>query len=168
MEVLLSLLRIENEDNAILLLKVIIDLHRTYSRYSGAPPQKENEKPDKQWITPMARSADDLLEIVAEFFKGMPPVVEDLFSGQSEMTTRSADVGTSQSPAPTSIGMEVDAAAQVMLAPASKSFKLLQDCPAAIVFIFQTYTYLAEKAVNWFVPLVFDVSPPPSHASEVD
>ncbi|GAA5984016.1 hypothetical protein JCM10908_006015 [Rhodotorula pacifica] len=37
-----------------------------------------------------------------------------------------------------------------------RSFKLLQDCPASNVFIFQTYRPLVNEAITIFVPLVFD------------
>lgn len=166
MTVLLELFRIENEENGILLLKIIVDFHRSYARAPGAPALKEGERPDDEWITPVARGAETLLDIIASFFKGMPAVVDEIFSVTPATPGASASTSTAEGGSPGSIigtpQMETDnltAPAQpVLLAPGAKSFKLLQDCPAAIVFLFQNYTYLAEKAVNWFVPLVFDVS----------
>jgi transformation/transcription domain-associated protein len=157
MSLLLTLLRTENEDNAILCMKVIIDLHRTYSR---PPPASQNSDQPDQTFAKIAASVDEFLETVAELFRGMGPVVEDTFStkggaGEKDMPSPAAAA------APPAI--EPDGAAggaAVVYAPAMKSFKLLQDCPAAIVFIFQTYRQLVDKAITIFVPLVFDVSWP--------
>lgn len=173
MKLLLQLLRIENEDNAVLILKIITDLHRTYALLPGAPPRPKldfsdplaNVRPPGP-LSPVEMSADELLEIVSDLFKGMGAVVEDVFSENTPAPPTPAAAptpgaeGTDASPAalptvPESEGGPLGG--PVQLAPAMKSFKVLQECPTAIVFIFQTYTYLTEKAVNWFVPLVFEV-----------
>lgn len=175
MKLLLQLLRIENEDNAVLILKIITDLHRTYALLPGAPPRPKldfsdplaNVRPPGP-LSPVEMAADELLEIVSDLFKGMGAVVEDVFSETGVIpappTPAAAQTpgaeGTDASPAalpaiPESEGGPMGG--PVHLAPAMKSFKVLQECPTAIVFIFQTYTYLTEKAVNWFVPLVFEV-----------
>lgn len=183
MSLLLYLLRIESEDNAALCMKVIIDLHRTYSR----PPSPSSTAPaaagaDAAGTTPttdptvvqIEQSVDEFLEIVAELFKNMGSVVEETFRDTGNRTTRSQVSGAGaagagsgadvQSPSsaggPPSIGGDSDAgggpAQPVIHAPAMRSFKLLQDCPASIVFIFQTYRPLVNKAITIFVPLVFD------------
>ncbi|KAM0751100.1 hypothetical protein T439DRAFT_380110 [Meredithblackwellia eburnea MCA 4105] len=161
MTLLLQLLRTENEDNAILCMKIIIDLHRTYPR-PPTPPSNPTPNADG---TPapvpapepsvVEASVDEFLDIVADLFKGMSAVVEDTFSGTAGGTPSASD--PAQSPA----GEEGPGGPQqpttpVVLAPAMKSFKLLQDCPAAIVFIFQTYRSMANKAILVFVPLVFE------------
>ncbi|KAK4050349.1 transcription-associated protein 1 [Microbotryomycetes sp. JL221] len=151
MQLLLGLLRTENEDNAVLCMKVIIDLHRTYSR----PPQ-HSDQPDPT-VKKIASSVDEFLEIVAELFKGMGPVVEETFSVKGATSNDVAAAAQSPAAAPPPIeGEGAAGGANVALAPAMKSFKLLQDCPAAIVFIFQTYRQLVDKAITIFVPLVFD------------
>lgn len=162
MSLLLSLLRVENEENAILCMKVIIDLHRTYSR--PPPPSVVSANPDQPdpTVQKIAASVDEFLEIVAELFKGMGAVVEDTFAmkggtvgGVRDTATPAAAVAA----APPPIEGEGAAGGQsVTYAPAMKSFKLLQDSPAAIVFIFQTYRQLVDTAITVYVPLVFDVS----------
>jgi transformation/transcription domain-associated protein len=154
MTLLLSLLRIENEDNAVLCMKVIIDLHRTYSRPSSA--NSNSDQPDPA-VNRIEASVDEFLEVVAELFKGMGPVVEDTFS--------TGGVGEQEGPSPVAMaappaidGEGGAAGVSIVLAPAMKSFKLLQDCPAAIVFIFQTYRNMVDKAITIFVPLVFEAS----------
>lgn len=120
----------------------------------------------------MEASVDEFLEIVAELFKNMGSVVEETFkdssSSNSTRSTRSSTTGggggggadSSQSPAGPP-ALEADGSAvtgAVVHQPAMRSFKLLQDCPASIVFIFQTYRPMVNKAITIFVPLVFDVS----------
>ncbi|GAA6030453.1 hypothetical protein JCM8097_009114 [Rhodosporidiobolus ruineniae] len=178
MTLLLHLLRTESEDNAVLCMKVIIDLHRTYSRppppVPGQPNPEQGPDPTVQQIE---ASVDELLEIVADLFKNMGSVVEETFK---EASTPAATGGRSTrssaaagAPAPTGESSSLSPAAvegvgepgaapgaannqPVVYAPAMRSFKLLQDCPASIVFIFQTYRSLVTKAITIFVPLVFD------------
>ncbi|GAA5907251.1 hypothetical protein JCM6882_008402 [Rhodosporidiobolus microsporus] len=197
MTLCLQLLRTESEDNAALALKVIIDLHRTYSRPpppGHLPPQQRaadaaagaqpGQDPTVQQIE---QSVEELLEIVAELFKNMKGLVEETFkdvtpsagTGRSTRSSRAADAAASAPPqtpgggelnslSPASLGggpppIEVEGAGgaaqaqqPTVHAPAMKSFKLLQECPAAIVFIFQTYRQLVTKAIQVFVPLVFE------------
>lgn len=168
---LLHLLRIENEENAILCMKTFIDLHRTYSRPPPPPPPNpdgtpapppQDQQTNAQQIT---ASVDEFLEIVADLFKNIGTVVEETFNDTSR-TTRSATTATtagggdSQSPAGPP-ALEADGSAvtgQIVHQPAMKSFKFLEECPASIVFIFQTYRPMVNKAIATFVPLVFDVS----------
>ncbi|GAA6004124.1 hypothetical protein JCM10207_002438 [Rhodosporidiobolus poonsookiae] len=184
MTLLLHLLRTESEDNAILCMKVIIDLHRTYSRppppVPGQPaaPAGAEPTPDPT-VAQIESSVDEFLEIVSDLFKNMAGVIEETFKdtgsaggaagGRSTRSSQAAAAAagsattpgetTSLSPAAAGpIEGEGSAAANqpVVHAPAMRSFKLLQDCPASIVFIFQTYRPLVNKAITIFVPLVFD------------
>ncbi|GAA6061309.1 hypothetical protein JCM10212_005423 [Sporobolomyces blumeae] len=170
MTLLLHLLRTENEENAVLCMKVIIDLHRTYSRppppsaaTGSAPPAEPS--PEKL-VQQIESSVDEFLEIVADLFKNMGSVVEDTFKDSRSTRSHTAahpsgpsDAGASQSPSgpPTLEGEGAGTGGPVVkLEPAMRSFKLLQDCPASIVFIFQTYRPMVNKAITIFVPLVFD------------
>jgi transformation/transcription domain-associated protein len=115
----------------------------------------------------MTASVDEFLEIVADLFKNIASVVEETFNDTTPRTTRSSTTttgggggGESQSPAGPP-ALEADGSAvtgQVVHQPAMKSFKFLEECPASIVFIFQTYRPMVNKAIATFVPLVFDVS----------
>lgn len=163
MSLLLTLLRTENEENAVLCIKIILDLHRSYSRPQNpvAPTTTDTATP----VEPPAKSAmelsvDEFLKIVSDLFKGMSAVVEEQFNSSSSGNTP----GDSSIPSPVPalaappFSIEPDTNVSVMLSPAMKSFKLLQECPAAIVFIFQTYRPMVETAITIFVPLVFEVS----------
>ncbi|BGP26145.1 transcription-associated protein 1 [Rhodotorula toruloides] len=164
MSLLLKLLRIESEDNAVLCMKVIIDLHRTYSRPpppSSAQPANAEPTPDPT-VAQIEASVDEFLEIVADLFKNMGSVVEETFREAARQTRSqagqaAADAQSPSSGGPPSLEGEGGAGNQpVVYAPAMRSFKLLQDCPASIVFIFQTYRPLVNKAITIFVPLVFE------------
>ncbi|BGP49947.1 transcription-associated protein 1 [Rhodotorula kratochvilovae] len=163
MSLLLQLLRVESEDNAVLCMKVIIDLHRTYSRppppSSGQPVADGTPDPT---VAQIESSVDEFLEIVADLFKNMGSVVEETFRdsrqtrSQGPAATAPSDAQSPSSGGPPSIEGEGGAGGPVVHAPAMRSFKLLQDCPASIVFIFQTYRPLVNKAITIFVPLVFE------------
>ncbi len=92
--------------------------------------------------------------------QGQPDdAVPDLGFGSSRRRIRRVQ-SPSSAGGPPSIGGDSDAgggpAQPVVHAPAMRSFKLLQDCPASIDFIFQTYRPLVNKAITIFVPVVFD------------
>lgn len=158
---LLYLLRIENEDNAVLCVKVIIDLHRTYSRRIPAPPNADGTpSTNPPTVSAVEASVDEFLDIVADVFKGMGAVVEETFSsGGATPGAMGGGEASAASPSSFSVASEVEgtAGAHKMLALGMKSFKLLTECPSAIVFIFQTYRDLVNKAIDVFVPLVFQV-----------
>ncbi|GJN92776.1 hypothetical protein Rhopal_005814-T1 [Rhodotorula paludigena] len=167
MTLLLQLLRSESEDNAVLCMKVIIDLHRTYSRPPPPPAgQSAADAAPDPTVAQLEASVDGFLEIVEDLFKNMGSVVEETFR-ESQRQTRSqgaaaaAAAAASDAQSPSSGGVPSieggeGAGGQTVFAPAMRSFKLLQDSPASIVFIFQTYRNLVSKAINIFVPLVFD------------
>ena len=85
MSLLLYLLRIESEDNAALCMKVIIDLHRTYSRppspssSTGQATANADAPTTDPTVAQIEQSVDEFLEIVAELFKNMGSVVEETF-----------------------------------------------------------------------------------------
>lgn len=154
MTLLLALLRVENEDNAVLCMKIIIDLHRTYSRPLPTAANPDGTPGPEAAPSVIEASVDEFLEIVADLFRGMAAVVEETFSASTPGASDPAPSPAAtldEGPGPQ------QPAAPVILAPAMKSFKLLQDCPAAIVFIFQTYRTMVNKAISVFVPLVFEV-----------
>ncbi|GAA5937574.1 hypothetical protein JCM10213_008398 [Rhodosporidiobolus nylandii] len=162
MTLLLHLLRTESEDNAVLCMK--------------PQPAPGEQPPQDPTVAQIEASVDEFLEIVAEVFKNMSSVVEEVFSSASSpaapvgggRTTRSgavvappAGAGSGETSSLSPAAGEVDPVAAganqpTVLAPAMRSFKLLQDCPASIVFIFQTYRPMVNKAITIFVPLVFE------------
>ncbi len=163
MTMLLGLLRAENEENAVLCLKMVVDLHRTF-RTPNLPPPAPGAPPPEVVLGPVEASAPEFLEIVAEMFKNMKGVVEETFAPTGHPSADAATPSPAAAATPTaeetvvaSLGPSGASPTGGTLPLGMKSFKVLQDCPAAIVFMFQTYRSLIEKAIPVFVPLVFNV-----------
>ena len=169
MQLLLALVRTENEENASMCLKIIIDLHRSYGKAPpGAPAPGTNGEENP--VPTVEDTAQDLLEVIADMFRGMPAVVDSLFSSPSSSSTSTAGGGggaastpadSAQSPAqaedvPASLG-GTSATTPAVLPQGMKSIKTLAECPTGIVFIIQAYRQLVPRAVEIFVPLLFDV-----------
>ena len=175
---LLKLMETENEENAILAVKIIIDLHRSYKDHIGS-------------------TASGFLELVKQAYQNMPEVVMKAFgdeNGQGMSTEDDDDNAaitantphtasvmgeagtpgnmsaatpvTSHSSVPppsarsitstgTSVQMESHPIRKLPLG--MKSLKLLAECPIAVVFLFQTYRDIVPNELRVFVPLVFSV-----------
>ena len=142
----------------MLCMKIIIDLHRSFSKPSAVAVNGAANSASTSTVaakTGVDGSVEEFLEIVAEIFTGMKDVVKDTFASTG---TPAESNEVAASPAAAMDGLEGPAAAVGGMLPLGmKSFKLLQDCPAAIVFIFQTYRHLVEHAMEVFIPLVFSV-----------
>ena len=67
MTLLMHILRTDNEENAVLSLKIIIDLHRNYKAV-------------------VADQVQPFLDFVFEMYQSMPTVVKDSFETNSTMT----------------------------------------------------------------------------------
>lgn len=67
MTLLMHILRTDNEENAVLSLKIMIDLHRNYK-------------------TVVADQVQPFLDFVFEMYQSMPAIVKDAFDTNSTMT----------------------------------------------------------------------------------
>jgi transformation/transcription domain-associated protein len=67
MALLMQILRTDNEENAVLSLKIMIDLHRNYK-------------------TVVAEQVQPFLDFVFEMYQNMPNIVKDAFETNSTMT----------------------------------------------------------------------------------
>ena len=145
-EKLISLVRIENEDNAILCIKIVMDMQRNQSKA-------------------LANHVQPYLDLIQEMFENVDQIVKDTFSApnQSGQSSGPASAATSQvagssrpgSPAvkpPSDIDAEPP---QTRLLPkGTQSFKVLAECPIAVVSIFQAYRDIVHPNVKKFVPLI--------------
>ena len=179
MNLLLKLMETENEENAILALKVIIDLHRSYKDHIGS-------------------TASGFLELVKQAYQNMHEVVLKAFGdekGQGISTDEDEDPNSVTVNTPHTASISVEAGTPGSLPAATpgplqtsapplsarsitstgnafqaesplirrlplgmKSLKLLAECPIAVVFLFQTYRDIVPNELRAFVPLVFSVS----------
>ncbi|GAA96948.1 uncharacterized protein L969DRAFT_90354 [Mixia osmundae IAM 14324] len=132
MVVALQLVRTDNEDNACLCMKILIDLHRSYKDI-------------------LAPTVDQFLSTVKEIYAGMTDAVPRVFGTNPDGTGGEAvpDV------LPSNASKDLVASHPNIIPTGMTSFKLLTECPIAIVFLFQTYRDVVSREIEVFVPLIF-------------
>lgn len=147
----MALLETENEDNATICVKIIMDLlrHHVKSLHSKVQP---------------------FLNLIQELFEGLEHVVKDTFSisAQNATTTNSPRPSTPAQPPP-----EVGQDQQQQTRPLPKgvnSFKTFAELPIVVVSIFQAYREVVPENVKRFIPLIKKVlllqAPPQQRAHE--
>ncbi|RYN82430.1 Transcription-associated protein 1 [Alternaria tenuissima] len=150
---LMSLVKLENEDNAVLCMKTIMDFQRHQTKA-------------------LADRVQPFLDLIQEMFETMEQAVHDTFDSN---TTASASQGVpstpnnhqfSQSPRPSSPATALTSSAgdigsehqqTRMLLKGMQSFKVLAECPIIVVSLFQAYRNCVNKNVKLFVPLIKNV-----------
>ena len=140
MQVMLRIVQEDNEGNAALAFKIIIDLHRAFK-------------------TVLQAQVQPFLELVQKLYTNMRGAVIEAFG---------ADAPAVPSDVP---ALDGEAPASRTLLRSSSSFKVLTECPIAIVLIFQTYRSVVSASINVFVPLIFEhclmlQAPPQQQAHE--
>jgi len=145
-DLLMDLARIENEDNAVLCMKTIMDLERNQAKATSARVQP-------------------FLELIQEMFQTMEQVVRDTFDTPNQATpsgmpsTPNASAQNFQSPRPSSPATSVsdlgpEQQSSNVLLKGMQSFKVLAECPIIVVSIFQTHRASVGANVKLFVPLI--------------
>lgn len=174
MALLLKIMETDNEDHAIIALKIIIELHRNYKDAIGS-------------------TTADFLGLVKGVYENMEEVIATTFGdengenanspdGSDEQSASNAAASTADAGTPGSTSAQTPGAlAQTTpgAGPLSaralnqqqagqdqpirkiplgmKSLKLLAECPIAVVFLFQSYRDIVPNELRVFVPLVFGV-----------
>lgn len=143
-DLLIDLIRIEDEDNAVLCLKTVMDLERSQVKQTASKVQP-------------------FLDLIKEMFESMATVVRETFdtpsSNASAMpSTPSNTAQTFQSPRPGSPATTIsDSGAEKKdpeLAKGMQSFKVLAECPIIVVSIFQAHRLSVAANVKNFVPCI--------------
>ncbi|KAI9356612.1 hypothetical protein BD770DRAFT_444067 [Pilaira anomala] len=137
---LMHLLKVENEDNAVVCVKIIIDLHRTY-RHA------------------LEDQVQPFLDIVQEIFKNMEQTVKDVFDAPSTpigSATPGLNPLLATSPRPNSpAAAELPESPSKPLPKSMYSFKVLTECPIIVVLLFQSHRQHGTDNIMKFVPLIF-------------
>lgn len=142
----LNLVKTENEDNAILCLKIVMDFCRWFTKTIG-----------------VAEKAQAFLELILDIFDGMDQTVKDTFDAASSLASSAAPgtpggTGTPGSPPASHHAAAIEPGAEQQttrqLAKGMSSFKLLAECPIIVVSIFQAHRSLAPKNVSKFTPRI--------------
>lgn len=142
-QLVLELLRIDNEDVAGICLKIFVDLHRGYKS-----------------------ATDDLvqpfLDIVLQMYKNMPGAVRDVFDrtkAESPSSERVSTAMSAESPAAGSsaeLGEDNSVTSSTMLR-GMHSFKVMTECPIIIVLVFATYRQIVHQNLFVFTPAIIDM-----------
>lgn len=151
---LMSLVKIENEDNAVLCMKTIMDFSRSQTK----------ALPDR---------VQPFLDLIQEMFETMEQAVQDTFDNATPAPAAQAVPSTpnnhqySQSPRPNSPATSLTSGSSGdigsehqqtrMLLKGMQSFKVLAECPIIVVSLFQAYRGVVNKNVKLFVPLIKNV-----------
>ncbi|KAL7273085.1 transcription-associated protein 1 [Rhizina undulata] len=148
MTLLMNLVRIENEENAVLCMKTIMDFQRYYTKQ-------------------LVDKVQPFLDLIKEMFQMMPKAVKDTFDnpwtsgGTPGMPGTPGNTGQNfQSPKPMSpmmAGQDPPGEAQQpakMLVRGMQSFKVLAECPIIVVSLFQAHKNCVYRNVKAFVPLI--------------
>ena len=146
-DMLLGLVRTENEDNVILCMKAIMDLERHQPEATAAKVQP-------------------FLDLIQEMFESMENVVKETFDAPMQPQTAGATPNNAQafqsprpgSPAPsnpTDIGIDTPAIRPLLRG--MQSFKVFAECPIIVVSLFQTHRNCVQPNVKKFVPLIKNV-----------
>ncbi|KAK7561566.1 hypothetical protein IWX47DRAFT_824151 [Phyllosticta citricarpa] len=150
---LMALVRTENEDNAVLCMKTIMDFERYQTKV-------------------LADRVQPYLDLIAELFENVDTIVKDMFdnpTGSASQAVPSTPSNTqySQSPRPgspgasasSSISGDIGGEAQQTrhLLKGMQSFKVLSECPIIVVSLFQAYRQCTGRTVKRFIPLIKNI-----------
>lgn len=143
-DLLLGLVRIENEDNAVLCMKTVMDLQRYQPEATASKVQP-------------------FLDLIQEMFESMETIVRETFDTppQANATGNTPNHGqVFQSPRPgspstsvvTELGLDLQTNRQLLMG--MQSFKVFAECPIIVVSLFQAHRSCVPANVKKFVPLI--------------
>jgi len=136
----MHLLRVENEDNAVICLKTIIDLHRSYKQILESQVQP-------------------FIDIVQEMYRNMEQTVKDNFDNPgTPLGQTPGGPSALTSPRPVSPASELTDQPSKVLAKSLFSFKVLTECPIIVVLLFQTHRQFVNPNIATFIPLIIQVT----------
>ncbi|MCJ1286042.1 hypothetical protein MMC26_005384 [Xylographa opegraphella] len=143
-DLLMGLVKTENEDNAVLCMKIVMDLERSNTDAT-------------------ANKVQPFLDLIQEMFDTMEQVVIDTFDTPIQNNTSGSTPNNSQnfqSPRPgsplasTALDLSIDQQTARHLIKGMQSFKVLAECPIIVVSLFQAHRNSVHSNVRTFVPRI--------------
>ncbi|KAI5290001.1 hypothetical protein KEM54_002692 [Ascosphaera aggregata] len=147
----MGLIRRENEDNAIICMKIIMDLERHQAEATVSKVQP-------------------FLDLILELFSSMEQVVKDTFNQDSQtspsMPSTPGAANTpaqgfpfrSTSPASSVVSdLGVEQAVNEHLPKAMQSFKVIAECPIMLVSIFHIHRSFMSETVEKMLPIIKNI-----------
>ncbi|KAJ1749129.1 transcription-associated protein 1 [Coemansia sp. RSA 1821] len=131
---LVSLVKIENEDNAVVCLKIIYELHRMY----------------RQMLESISQP---FLDLASEIYGNADQMLKSTENMETPASLSTPNVNL-MSPSAMSPGLETGDAASKNLNKATSSFKVLTEVPIIVVSIIQANRRHAEQFVTNILPLI--------------
>ena len=135
-ELLLDVLQNDNEENAVLALKVTMDIYKSYKSL-------------------LEDQVQPFLDYVQELYKNMPLTVKDYFDVSSS-TPAPTVTPSANLPASPSTGMDIAETSSKVLAKGANSFKTLTECPIIVVMLLQTHRQLVAASLTSLIQSVID------------
>lgn len=143
-DLLLALVRTENEDNAVLCMKIVMDLERYQTDATASKVQP-------------------FLDLIQEMLETMEQVVKDTFDSPAQVAVAGATPNNPQifqsprpgSPSPSvASDLGIDLQTNRPLLQGMQSFKVFAECPIIVVSLFQAHRTCVPANVKKFVPLI--------------
>ncbi|KAI9139518.1 hypothetical protein BKA69DRAFT_1040037 [Paraphysoderma sedebokerense] len=153
---LMTIIKNDNEDNAVLALKIIVDLHRVYKNL-------------------LEEHVEPFLDLVMEMYRRFETTVKEIFDQEPAEGTSSQDdtvsaasasnsisapspqpmspVGQISSQSDTGSPSSTGGAAKT-LAHSLSSFKVLTECPIIVVLLYQSFKPVVDQRMEELVSLV--------------
>lgn len=148
----MNLLRTDNEENGVICMKILTNLHRTFKNH-------------------IEDQVEPFLEFVIELYKNIPQVVKETFSLNAVPSAGNTPIASFQSPRPLSPSIGADFVNETSNKPLQKclySFKVLTECPIIVVLLYSTHVDLVKKSLSQFLPCITEVlklqAPPQENA----
>ncbi|KAH3687065.1 hypothetical protein WICPIJ_001938 [Wickerhamomyces pijperi] len=139
-ETLQEVLKTDNEENGVLALRILTSLFKNHK-------------------TLLSEKAEGLVDLIIEMYKNMAPLVESTFSieEQQKVQQQSSNNAASSSEDEMNTGDSSSSSANEVLARSMHSFKIIAECPIAMVTITSTYNTLAPTTLPKFFPHIIDI-----------
>lgn len=143
-DLLMGLVRTENEDNAVLCMKTVMDLERYQTEATASKVQP-------------------FLDLIQEMFETMEQVVKDTFDSPAQgaaggTTPNNPQIFQSPRPGSPSASVVADLGIDLQtnrpLPMGMQSFKVFAECPIIVVSLFQAHRTCVPGNVRKFVPLI--------------
>ncbi|KAJ1995714.1 transcription-associated protein 1 [Coemansia sp. RSA 1358] len=131
---LVSLVKIENEDNAVVCLKIIYELHRMYRQL-------------------LESIAVPFLDLATDIYRNADQMLKTMDSADTPASLSTPNVNL-LSPSAMSPGPDTGDVATKNLLKATSSFKVLTEIPIIVVSIIQANRRHADPFVNNILPLI--------------
>lgn len=138
LDVVMEVVRTDNEDNGVLCMKIITVLHRAYK-------------------TQLLYQVQPFLDLVKEMFTNIPQVVNEVFGSESQNVTQTHAASSLQSPKPPVSPATPGAEPTRPLQKATQSFKVLAECPIIIVLLYSIHKQVANDSLPQFIPHIMEM-----------